>query len=79
MYRGVLPVGQVIAVKQYNPASYQDDHEFCSELEVLSCAQYRNAVIPIGLSVDDKRSLLVDGCICNWLLDHDLYNSFLYL
>ncbi|KAK9274859.1 hypothetical protein L1049_022113 [Liquidambar formosana] len=49
VHRGVLPDGQVIAVKQHKLASSQGDVEFCSEVEVLSCAQHRNVVMLIGL------------------------------
>ncbi|RZS15147.1 hypothetical protein BHM03_00046935 [Ensete ventricosum] len=44
VHRGVLPDGQAIAVKQHKIASSQGDQEFCSEVEVLSCAQHRNVV-----------------------------------
>ncbi|CAK9144111.1 unnamed protein product [Ilex paraguariensis] len=73
VYRGVLPDGQVIAVKQYKLASSQGDLEFCSEVEVLSCAQHRNVVMLIGFCVDDRRRLLVYEYICNGSLDSHLY------
>lgn len=73
VYRGVLPHGQVIAVKQYKLASSQGDNEFCSEVEVLSCAQHRNVVMLIGFCVEDKRRLLVYEFICNGSLDSHLY------
>lgn len=38
VHRGVLPDGQAVAVKQHKLASSQGDVEFCSEVEVLSCA-----------------------------------------
>ncbi|KAK1365296.1 Proline-rich receptor-like protein kinase PERK13 [Heracleum sosnowskyi] len=75
VHKGTLPDGQVIAVKQHKPASSQGDHEFCSEVEVLSCAQHRNVVMLIGLCVDDRRRLLVYEYICNRSLDHHLYVS----
>ncbi|KAG6588027.1 Inactive protein kinase, partial [Cucurbita argyrosperma subsp. sororia] len=34
VHRGILPDGQVVAVKQYKLASTQGDQEFCSEVEV---------------------------------------------
>ncbi|KAL6974525.1 hypothetical protein U1Q18_028710 [Sarracenia purpurea var. burkii] len=73
VHRGVLPNGQVIAVKQYKLASSQGDLEFCSEVEVLSCAQHRNVVMLIGFCVEDKRRLLVYEYICNGSLDSHLY------
>ncbi|KAG8067427.1 hypothetical protein GUJ93_ZPchr0005g15156 [Zizania palustris] len=73
VHRGVLPDGQAIAVKQYKLASSQGDVEFCSEVEVLSCAQHRNVVMLIGFCVEDKRRLLVYEYICNRSLDSHLY------
>ncbi|KAG8051423.1 hypothetical protein GUJ93_ZPchr0001g31293 [Zizania palustris] len=73
VHRGVLPDGQAIAVKQHKLASSQGDVEFCSEVEVLSCAQHRNVVMLIGLCVEDKRRLLVYEYICNGSLDSHLY------
>ncbi|WZZ31730.1 hypothetical protein YC2023_015131 [Brassica napus] len=58
VHRGTLPGGQIIAVKQYKIASTQGDKEFCSEVEVLSCAQHRNVVMLIGLCVEDGKRLL---------------------
>lgn len=77
VHRGTLPDGQVIAVKQHKAASSQGDREFCSEVEVLSCAQHCNVVLLIGFCVDDGRRLLVYEYICNGSLDSHLYgNSF---
>ncbi|OIW09009.1 hypothetical protein TanjilG_05985 [Lupinus angustifolius] len=73
VHRGVLPDGQVIAVKQHKLASSQGDVEFCSEVEVLSCAQHRNVVLLIGFCIEDKRRLLVYEYICNGSLDTHLY------
>ncbi|KAL3631985.1 hypothetical protein CASFOL_024969 [Castilleja foliolosa] len=73
VHRGVLPDGQTIAVKQHKLASSQGDQEFCSEVEVLSCAQHRNVVMLIGFCVEDGRRLLVYEYICNGSLDSHLY------
>ncbi|CAA6671650.1 unnamed protein product [Spirodela intermedia] len=73
VHRGILPDGQVIAVKQHKLASSQGDHEFCAEVEVLSCAQHRNVVMLIGFCVEDQRRLLVYEYICNGSLDSHLY------
>ncbi|CAA0821127.1 Protein kinase protein with adenine nucleotide alpha hydrolases-like domain [Striga hermonthica] len=73
VHRGVLSDGQAIAVKQHKLASSQGDHEFCSEVEVLSCAQHRNVVMLIGFCIEDGRRLLVYEYICNGSLDSHLY------
>ncbi|KAL5698721.1 non-specific serine/threonine protein kinase [Ranunculus cassubicifolius] len=71
--RGVLPDGQAVAVKQHTLASSQGDHEFCSDVEVLSCAQHRGVVMLIGFCVEDRRRLPVYEYICNSSLDSHLY------
>ncbi|KAF8083278.1 hypothetical protein N665_0786s0022 [Sinapis alba] len=73
VHRGILPEGQVVAVKQHKLASSQGDVEFCSEVEVLSCAQHRNVVMLIGFCIEDSRRLLVYEYICNGSLDSHLY------
>ncbi|KAL7162603.1 hypothetical protein ACSBR2_042986 [Camellia fascicularis] len=73
VHRGVLPDGQAVAVKQHKLASSQGDQEFCSEVEVLSCAQHRNVVMLIGFCIEDRRRLLVYEYICNGSLDSYLY------
>ncbi|XP_057976649.1 inactive protein kinase SELMODRAFT_444075-like [Malania oleifera] len=73
VHRGVLPNGQAVAVKQHKLASSQGDLEFCSEVEVLSCAQHRNVVMLIGYCIEDSRRLLVYEYICNGSLDSHLW------
>ncbi|KFK38687.1 hypothetical protein AALP_AA3G147400 [Arabis alpina] len=73
VHRGVLPGGQIVAVKQHKLASTQGDVEFCSEVEVLSCAQHRNVVMLIGFCIEESRRLLVYEYICNGSLDSHLY------
>ncbi|KAG6503963.1 inactive protein kinase SELMODRAFT_444075-like isoform X1 [Zingiber officinale] len=75
VHRGILSDGRAIAVKQHKLASSQGDHEFCSEVEVLSCAQHRNVVMLIGFCVEDKRRLLVYEYVCNGSLDTHLYGQ----
>ena len=79
VHRGVLPDGQAVAVKQHKLASSQGDVEFCSEVEVLSCAQHRNVVMLIGYCIEDKRRLLVYEFVCNGSLDSHLYGICFFL
>ncbi|KAF5748501.1 inactive protein kinase [Tripterygium wilfordii] len=73
VHRGVFQDGQVVAVKQHKLASSQGDVEFCSEVEVLSCAQHRNVVMLIGFCVEEGKRLLVYEYLCNGSLDSHLY------
>ncbi|KAL5975845.1 hypothetical protein ACLOJK_020173 [Asimina triloba] len=74
VYRGVLPDGQVVAVKQHKMVSAQGASEFCAEVEVLSCAQHRNLVMLVGYCME-KEWLLVYEFACNGSLDTHLYGK----
>ncbi|XP_071692784.1 inactive protein kinase SELMODRAFT_444075-like [Rutidosis leptorrhynchoides] len=73
VYRGVLSDGQIVAVKQRKTVSAQGAAEFCSEVEVLSCAQHKNLVMLIGYCIEEW--LLVYEFACNGSLDKHLYGS----
>ncbi|KAM6577243.1 hypothetical protein CsatB_029080 [Cannabis sativa] len=74
VHRGVLPDGQVVAVKQHKMLSAQGASEFCSEVEVLSFAQHRNLVMLVGYCTEIEW-LLVYEFACNGSLDRHLYRS----
>lgn len=75
VHRGVLPDGQVIAVKQHKLVSSQGDREFCAEVEILSRAQHKNVVMLIGFCIQGDRRLLVYDFVCNGSLDLHLYGN----
>ncbi|KAI3439370.1 Protein kinase domain-containing protein, partial [Psidium guajava] len=74
VYRGVLPDGEVIAVKQHKFLSAQGASEFCSEIEVLSCAQHKNLVMLVGYCIETEW-LLIYEFACNGSLDKHLYGK----
>ncbi|KAK9062818.1 hypothetical protein SSX86_020008 [Deinandra increscens subsp. villosa] len=74
VYRGVLSDGQVVAVKQRKMVSAQGAAEFCSEVEVLKCAQHKNLVMLIGYCIE-KEWLLVYEFACYGSLDKHLYGT----
>lgn len=74
VHKGVLPDGQVVAVKQHKRLSAQGASEFCSEVEVLSCAQHRNLVMLVGYCTETEW-LLVYEFACNGSLDKHLYGK----
>ncbi|KAL7215591.1 hypothetical protein ACSBR1_027693 [Camellia fascicularis] len=74
VYRGVLPDGLVVAVKQHKMLSAQGASEFCSEVEVLSCAQHKNLVMLVGYCIETEW-LLVYEFACNGSLDKHLYGK----
>ena len=74
VYKGVLDDGQVVAVKQHKVLSAQGASEFCSEVEVLSCAQHKNLVILVGYCTE-MEWLLVYEFVCHGSLDKHLYGE----
>lgn len=78
VYRGVMPDGQVVAVKHHKLETAQGASEFCSEVEVLSCAQHRNLVMLVGYCTDPVW-LLVYEFACNGSLDKHLYGKAVYI
>ncbi|KAI4304229.1 hypothetical protein MLD38_039771 [Melastoma candidum] len=74
VYKGILPDGQAVAVKQHKHVSAQGASEFCSEVEVLSCAQHKNLVRLVGYCVETEW-LLVYEFACNGSLDKHLYGK----
>ncbi|KAJ9186085.1 hypothetical protein P3X46_005627 [Hevea brasiliensis] len=74
VYKGILPDGQVVAVKQHKTISAQGASEFCSEVEILSCAQHRNLVMLVGYCIEIEW-LLIYEFACNGSLDKHLYGT----
>ncbi|KAL9661851.1 hypothetical protein QQ045_026679 [Rhodiola kirilowii] len=74
VYKGVLPDGLVVAVKQHKTLNAQGASELCSEVEVLSCAQHRNLVMLVGYCID-KEWFLVYEFACNGSLDTHLFGE----
>ncbi|XAR48352.1 Non-specific serine/threonine protein kinase [Bertholletia excelsa] len=71
VYRGVLPSGLFVAVKQHKAFGVQGASEFCSEIEVLSCAQHKNLVMMAGYCIEIE-GFLVYEFACNGSLDKHL-------
>ncbi|WCJ26795.1 Protein kinase superfamily protein [Euphorbia peplus] len=74
VYKGKLADGQLIAVKQRKTVSAQAAAEFCSEVEILSCAQHRNLVMLVGYCIEIEW-LLIYEFACNGSLDTHLYGT----
>lgn len=75
VHKGTLRDGQVVAVKQLKLASAVGDAEFRAEVELLSCAHYRNVVILIGFCIEQRKRILVYEYICNSSLHHHLHGK----
>ncbi|XP_074290162.1 putative LRR receptor-like serine/threonine-protein kinase At1g53430 isoform X1 [Silene latifolia] len=59
VYKGVLPDGKVIAVKQLSSKSKQGNREFLNEIGMISALQHPNLVKLHGCCIEGKELLLV--------------------
>ncbi|KAJ4874590.1 hypothetical protein Rs2_39608 [Raphanus sativus] len=69
VYKGVLPDGRVVAVKQLKVGGGQGDREFKAEVETLTRIHHRHLVSIVGHCISDDRRLLIYDFVSN----NDLY------
>ncbi|CAA7053530.1 unnamed protein product [Microthlaspi erraticum] len=69
VYKGMLPDGRVVAVKQLKIGGGQGDREFKSEVETLSRIHHRHLVSIVGHCISGERRLLIYDYVSN----NDLY------
>ncbi|THU49294.1 hypothetical protein C4D60_Mb06t08040 [Musa balbisiana] len=72
VYRGALDDGQLIAVKRAQQGSLQGEHEFKTEIEMLSRVHHRNLVGLVGFCFDHNEQILVYEYIPNGSLRDSL-------
>lgn len=75
VYKGVLPNGTVVAVKQLTVGGGQGEREFRAEVEVISRVHHRHLVSLVGYCVADKQRLLVYEFVPNGTLENNLHNT----
>uniref|UniRef100_A0A0E0AS33 non-specific serine/threonine protein kinase n=1 Tax=Oryza glumipatula TaxID=40148 RepID=A0A0E0AS33_9ORYZ len=75
VYKGKLPDGRVIAVKQLSQSSHQGKSEFVTEVATISAVQHRNLVKLHGCCIDSNTPLLVYEYLENGSLDRALFAS----
>ncbi|XP_059664601.1 probable LRR receptor-like serine/threonine-protein kinase RFK1 isoform X1 [Cornus florida] len=59
VYKGLLPDGTIIAVKQLSSKSRQGNREFLNEIGMISCLQHPNLVKLHGCCIEKDQLLLV--------------------
>ncbi|XP_039116497.1 probable LRR receptor-like serine/threonine-protein kinase At1g53440 isoform X2 [Dioscorea cayenensis subsp. rotundata] len=59
VYKGVLPNGSLIAVKQLSSKSRQGNREFINEIGIISALQHPNLVKLYGYCIEGKQLLLI--------------------
>ncbi|BAF16954.2 Os05g0258400 [Oryza sativa Japonica Group] len=73
VYKGKLPDGRVIAVKQLSETSHQGKSQFVTEVATISAVQHRNLVKLHGCCIDSKTPLLVYEYLENGSLDRAIF------
>nr|XP_043612266.1 probable LRR receptor-like serine/threonine-protein kinase RFK1 isoform X2 [Erigeron canadensis] len=75
VYKGVLPNGTVIAVKQLSSHSSQGNREFLNEIALISCLQHPNLVKLHGCCIEGDQLMLVYEYLENNNLANALFGS----
>ncbi|XP_072969581.1 leucine-rich repeat receptor protein kinase HPCA1-like [Typha angustifolia] len=72
VYKGVLANGQLVAVKRAQQGSMQGEHEFRTEIELLSRVHHKNLVGLVGFCFDQGEQMLVYEYVPNGTLKESL-------
>lgn len=75
VYKGCLPDGREIAVKQLKIGGGQGEREFKAEVEIISRIHHRHLVSLVGYCILDSRRLLVYDYVPNNNLYHHLHGK----
>ncbi|KAK9278695.1 hypothetical protein L1049_028269 [Liquidambar formosana] len=75
VYKGVLPDGREVAVKQLFLNTRQWVDQFFNEVNLISQVRHKNLVKLLGCSVDGPESLLVYKYYFNKSLDHFIFDE----
>ncbi|KAG8657548.1 hypothetical protein MANES_03G076600v8 [Manihot esculenta] len=75
VYKGTLPDGREVAVKQLSLASNQGKNEFIAEIAIISAVQHRNLVKLHGCCIEGNRRLLVYEYLENKSVDKAIFGK----
>ncbi|XP_068654171.1 probable LRR receptor-like serine/threonine-protein kinase At1g56140 [Aristolochia californica] len=75
VYKGTLPDGRAVAVKQLSVTSHQGKSQFVTEIATISAVQHRNLVKLYGCCMEGDKRLLVYEYLENKSLDQALFGS----
>ncbi|KAG6534596.1 hypothetical protein ZIOFF_008499 [Zingiber officinale] len=75
VYKGCLPDGREVAVKQLKIESRQGDREFKSEVEIISRVHHRHLVSLVGYCISYDQRLLVYDFVPNGTLESHLHGK----
>lgn len=75
VYKGCLPDGKVVAVKQLKAGSGQGEREFKAEVEIISRVHHRHLVSLVGYCISEQQRLLIYEFVPNKTLEHHLHGK----
>ncbi|XP_010939267.1 proline-rich receptor-like protein kinase PERK15 [Elaeis guineensis] len=75
VYKGVLPNGKEVAVKQLKSGSGQGEREFQAEVEIISRVHHRHLVSLVGYCIAGSQRLLVYEFVPNKTLEYHLHGK----
>ncbi|XP_031260688.1 proline-rich receptor-like protein kinase PERK13 [Pistacia vera] len=75
VYKGKLPEGKEVAVKQLKAGSGQGEREFRAEVDIISRVHHRHLVSLVGYCIADRNRLLIYEFVPNNTLEHHLHGE----
>ncbi|XP_078175809.1 putative LRR receptor-like serine/threonine-protein kinase At1g56130 [Carex rostrata] len=75
VYKGTLPDGRVVAVKQLAATSHQGKRQFVTEISTISAVQHKNLVKLYGCCIESSTPLLVYEYLENRSLDQAIFKK----
>lgn len=75
VYKGVLPGGKAVAVKQLRAGSGQGDREFTAEVQIISRVHHRHLVSLVGYCISEQQRVLIYEYVPNGTLHHHLHGN----
>nr|KJB61058.1 hypothetical protein B456_009G337900 [Gossypium raimondii] len=75
VYKGQLPGGKIVAVKQLKIGSGQGEREFRAEVEIISRVHHRHLVSLVGYCIANDHRLLIYEFVSNSNLERHLHDT----
>lgn len=79
VYKGSLPDGREVAVKQLRVGSGQGEREFKAEVDIISRVHHRHLVSLVGYCISDNERMLVYHFVPNNTLYYHLHGKKFFL
>ena len=79
VYKGQLPDGKVVAVKQLKAGSGQGEREFRAEVEIISRVHHRHLVSLVGYCISEQQRMLIYEFVPNKTLEHHMHGKGKFL